>query len=778
MSFKLSELLNPAPSSGPSSPAIQQKASPPLSPHAINSPKPSPPRNGSGDSHSYIASTHDAVDVLTASATRGAQPSQNSLVLSETDSTQIHQDGIDNSTTSYSKSPRQYGPAAIPIEPSAPLEQPGQSYSPTLAQYHHSSHSSQHQRRQSNTRRASPPLILAPIQSLPTMSNDQKEATPPRQEQIAQGNETRESLPEAAEGCSSEIVPQLHDKVSPDTSETPLTSQIHQASPAQPPTLSATEIPPSSPPADVKLEASATPRESTPLAPIPVTFTDKPTSMRAPSATPTADIPTPKGVVTLKEEERSIKAPSSEASTPSKDTSSANGPKAGSKKRPAPKSTTAENKKGGASTTKKPAAKKRKLDTDSNGGTPSTKRSVTPASSRASKTPAASARKNSITPAVSSPVPAAEDEDDMDIDEEAELFCICRKPDNHTWMIGCDGGCEDWFHGKCVNIKEEDAALIDKYICPNCEKKDKGNTTWLPMCRLDGCRKPARLSKKDLSKYCSDDHGREFMRLHAPKLTAPSKKRRKQNHTDHDGECETMNDNRGGQLGDGHLAAITKSVNNVDDFRKLGEDVPSPPPTASPEAKADAEMQEDPSPDEAKLHVFDTDEERRVQQIHDRKRELKTRLESLKDREKFLGLVKARAKRIHDDLGGGKKIICGFDARLSWADEEFDEWRMSSTGQAALSANELGPPEKLESQEDDQTEDEQKIGRGACTKRHCERHKTWQKIQLENLLFEEAQVKEETKKLVAEESSLRERAKLRFLGKGMEGKEGRTEIID
>ena len=53
----------------------------------------------------------------------------------------------------------------------------------------------------------------------------------------------------------------------------------------------------------------------------------------------------------------------------------------------------------------------------------------------------------------------------MDLEEGAEVFCICRKPDNHTWMIGCDGGCEDWFHGKCVNIKEEDAALIDKYIC-------------------------------------------------------------------------------------------------------------------------------------------------------------------------------------------------------------------------------------------------------------------------------------------------------------------------
>jgi COMPASS component SPP1 len=32
-------------------------------------------------------------------------------------------------------------------------------------------------------------------------------------------------------------------------------------------------------------------------------------------------------------------------------------------------------------------------------------------------------------------------------------------------MIGCDGECEDWFHGRCVNMRQEDADLVDKYIC-------------------------------------------------------------------------------------------------------------------------------------------------------------------------------------------------------------------------------------------------------------------------------------------------------------------------
>lgn len=58
-----------------------------------------------------------------------------------------------------------------------------------------------------------------------------------------------------------------------------------------------------------------------------------------------------------------------------------------------------------------------------------------------------------------------EEEEEEASTDENELFCICRKPDNHTWMIACDGECDDWFHGKCVNIDPKDADLIDKYIC-------------------------------------------------------------------------------------------------------------------------------------------------------------------------------------------------------------------------------------------------------------------------------------------------------------------------
>jgi hypothetical protein len=44
------------------------------------------------------------------------------------------------------------------------------------------------------------------------------------------------------------------------------------------------------------------------------------------------------------------------------------------------------------------------------------------------------------------------------------LYCVCRRPDSGKWMIACDG-CEDWYHGECVKIREEDGDLIDKYYC-------------------------------------------------------------------------------------------------------------------------------------------------------------------------------------------------------------------------------------------------------------------------------------------------------------------------
>lgn len=54
------------------------------------------------------------------------------------------------------------------------------------------------------------------------------------------------------------------------------------------------------------------------------------------------------------------------------------------------------------------------------------------------------------------------------------LWCICRQPHNNRFMICCDK-CEDWFHGKCVNVTKAMGVEMEErgveWVCPSCVKK-------------------------------------------------------------------------------------------------------------------------------------------------------------------------------------------------------------------------------------------------------------------------------------------------------------------
>ncbi|KAI7977948.1 hypothetical protein EIK77_009488 [Talaromyces pinophilus] len=114
-----------------------------------------------------------------------------------------------------------------------------------------------------------------------------------------------------------------------------------------------------------------------------------------------------------------------------------------------------------ASSVKGPTAKKRASSSVNGSPAPESKKKSKPTKKRPSS-------KQNSTAAPSTNGQQQEDEEDeggSEVENPDEVFCICRRPDNHTWMIGCDGGCDDWFHGKCVNIKQEDEELIERYIC-------------------------------------------------------------------------------------------------------------------------------------------------------------------------------------------------------------------------------------------------------------------------------------------------------------------------
>ncbi|XP_062543466.1 mucin-4 isoform X2 [Armigeres subalbatus] len=59
-------------------------------------------------------------------------------------------------------------------------------------------------------------------------------------------------------------------------------------------------------------------------------------------------------------------------------------------------------------------------------------------------------------------------------DDPDRLWCICKQPHNNRFMICCDT-CEEWFHGKCVNITKAMGQQMEEdgveWSCPNCSKK-------------------------------------------------------------------------------------------------------------------------------------------------------------------------------------------------------------------------------------------------------------------------------------------------------------------
>ncbi|CAB3988493.1 Chromatin modification-related YNG2 [Paramuricea clavata] len=59
---------------------------------------------------------------------------------------------------------------------------------------------------------------------------------------------------------------------------------------------------------------------------------------------------------------------------------------------------------------------------------------------------------------------------EIDIVGQGSVYCICQEPespDDERFMVCCDG-CDNWFHGECVNITEEEAELLPEYFCCYC----------------------------------------------------------------------------------------------------------------------------------------------------------------------------------------------------------------------------------------------------------------------------------------------------------------------
>lgn len=416
-----------------------------------------------------------------------------------------------------------------------------------------------------------------------------------------------------------------------------------------------------------------------------------------------------------------------------------------------------------------------------------------------------SSRVASLEPASPSPsaaTPASSNDD-------GEIFCICRKGDNHSWMIACDGGCDDWFHGKCVSIRERDGDLIDKYICPNCTKPGL-QTTWKRMCRRKSCRKPARVFEDPPSKYCSKECGRMFfvdlVRRGDPYIDTtrndqfvvdggrPKKLRKKRKHlsktektpkaipmlngdvgelVNNDSrlatpayseeekseyETDTSADedqlpNRGGALRAGEVKALIEKCNTIERWGELGRK-PDTPPRELDEQVVNTEL--------------DTFEKARLEEVESQKAELEKRGVILEAREKLLEFIKTRSTSITDEVKKSNpkmKDLCGFDPRLGWSEELFLNWYNEQDGKQILESGKIGPPEVDEEMTNDAAGDEsegedgkQPKKGGVCVRNRCPRHRQWAKGGLAEIRFEQDIVRRGIRRCEEQEKNIKQHA--------------------
>ncbi|KAF2721240.1 hypothetical protein K431DRAFT_285072 [Polychaeton citri CBS 116435] len=452
----------------------------------------------------------------------------------------------------------------------------------------------------------------------------------------------------------------------------------------------------------------------------------------------------------------SVPMPSTEKSPPSEQPLS--------KKRSAPTK-----KKGTAAITKKaPPIKKRKTE-PKRGVKAVASSKTTPLNS----SPAPSGR-SSVDPG-SEPFIDDEDEDSGPAGSDEDLYCICRKPDNGTFMIGCDGDCDDWFHGKCVGVEERNKHLIDKYICPSCTEAGIGRTTWKRMCRRIGCRQPARVagvkSGKDVSKYCSEECGLLYFKEMVARTRGKEETgrlRRKSSFGHH--KAEDGPGARGGVLSAGELKALADSSKSAGEFKHLGEGMLSPP--ATPDGKPS-------SHDKVEYSNFEQD---MMDSIKTQKEHARERHQLLKDRMKFVNMVKQAATHTAAERELKPKEYCGYDPRLEWTEAQFKRWRDSPTGRQAFEQDTLlttlvktnGNGDAMEIDTD---EDVDSFSVEACDRKKCARHHDWTKLMVDDLRAEMGDNGDKMRALEKDEKETREKAILRGkLGAGALEGEGSIEI--
>jgi COMPASS component SPP1 len=228
------------------------------------------------------------------------------------------------------------------------------------------------------------------------------------------------------------------------------------------------------------------------------------------------------------------------------------------------------------------------------------------------------------------------------------------------------------------------------------------------MCRLPNCRRPAAISDNPPSKYCSPQHGVEFMNRYAASRSTLSR---------------------------GEIAALTNSVSTAAEFKHLGDRIPTPPPSSTRSY-----------PEETK----------RLAEIASERAALEGRKRRIEQRGKYLAMAQRRKDRVLAELKndpdmGKVSAICGYDERLALDDLEWDEWCTSQEGSEIFETGEIPGREAV------------------CLKKACRGHKGWSALFTEEQVVLERLRCERLVLLRQEERKIRERQKRRAVKNERDG---------
>jgi hypothetical protein len=279
-----------------------------------------------------------------------------------------------------------------------------------------------------------------------------------------------------------------------------------------------------------------------------------------------------------------------------------------------------------------------------------------------------------------------------------QLYCICNGPDDHRKMIGCDGGCQNWFHTSCIGL-EGSEHLIDSYICVDCQVSDIRFITWKRLCRYQVCKKPiSRRPDGTLSKYCSDEHAVATMKNlitdKAPDVEVPGGALSKARLIWLNDLCKEQ------KLKIRDLGRYPAMFYQLDDDPKLAMDQRWANEGQFDEYMIDLEL--------------DGDRLDFVQYPRDMREKRKQRLnaivyyteeiDKLASRKLMIQLCSKQAGAFrgqylleHPELKNkkkkkGERVICCWDIRLEWDDDYVHEWFKTPEGQQAKQLGRLPQP--------------------------------------------------------------------------------------